>query len=46
MNKIKLLKLYSKSLKTGIIDERIIKYIIDYEIKKNNYQNYAKCQAQ
>lgn len=42
MNKIKLLKLYSESLKTGIIDERIIKYIIDYEIKKNNYQSYVK----
>ena len=40
MDKIELLKLYNESLKTGVINQSIIKYIIDYEIEKNNYQNY------
>lgn len=42
MDRIKLLKLYKESLKTGIIDDEILLYLINDEIEKNGYQDYIK----
>ena len=42
MDRIKLLKLYKESLRTGIIDDEILLYLINDEIEKNGYQDYVK----
>ena len=42
MDRIKLLKLYKESLRTGIIDDEILLYLINDEIEKNEYQDYVK----